>query len=64
MEFEVLDGAEQLIEMHKPIVLLEYMKSDGDRMLELFRSMGYATYQIGMNLLLIHLDDPSGIGIL
>ena len=64
MELEVIDGAMQLIEKHKPVLLLEYVKSDSDKILQIFRDLGYATYQLGINVLLIHLDDPSGVGII
>lgn len=64
MEIEVLAGARELLEKHRPVLLLEYVKSDSDKILQMFRDLNYATYQLGINVLLIHKDDPSGIGII
>jgi FkbM family methyltransferase len=64
MELEVLSGAKHTIETCKPIVFLEYVKSDSDELLRYFRSLSYSVYQMGINLVLVHEDDPSGIGII
>jgi FkbM family methyltransferase len=64
MEAEVLEGAARLIETCKPILMLEYVKSDSNALMTYFRSLSYNVYQMGMNLVLVHESDPSGVGII
>ncbi len=63
MEMEVVRGAKEIFERHRPIVLLEYIKSNSEEMIQYFQNMDYNTFQSGMNLLVVHRDDPSGINL-
>lgn len=59
MEEEALEGARCVIAEHKPIMLIEYIKSDKDRLAGAFAAIGYRVFQAGINLVMIHADDPS-----
>jgi FkbM family methyltransferase len=59
MEEEAISGAQQTITAHKPILLVEFIKSNRERLIATFRAFGYAVFQVGINLLLIHSSDPS-----
>lgn len=57
MEFDVLTGANNLIEKCKPVMLIEFIKVDADRLKERLSSIGYSSYQIGGNFLAVHESD-------
>ncbi|WP_277986426.1 FkbM family methyltransferase [Rhodocyclus gracilis] len=59
MEEEVLDGAKKSIEKYRPIVMIEVIKSDRTNIENYFVSRGYKVFQMGMNDLAIHQDDPT-----
>jgi FkbM family methyltransferase len=59
MEFDVLDGAEQSIRTHRPILFVEALKIDADKLRLRVEQMGYQIFAVGMNILAVHKDDRS-----
>jgi FkbM family methyltransferase len=60
MELEVLRGARATLERHKPILLVEVIKSDRAALEGFMTDLGYKVHQLGMNALAIHASDPCG----
>jgi FkbM family methyltransferase len=56
MELEALDGARQSIERHKPVMLIEHIKTDLTRLVQFVTHHGYEHFMMGRNLLAIHAD--------
>lgn len=59
MEEEVLAGAENSIRKYLPIMMIEIIKSDKEKIESFLRGHGYQLYPMGMNLLAIHASDPT-----
>jgi FkbM family methyltransferase len=59
MELEALDGARQLIETSKPVVLVESIKVGAEPLRAWLDERGYRVVDAGMNLLAIHRSDPT-----
>jgi FkbM family methyltransferase len=59
MEEEAISGAQRLIAQHRPMMLVEFIKSDKMRLIAMFDAYGYCIFEAGQNLVLIHRDDPS-----
>lgn len=59
MELEGLAGALKTLEAHKPQMLIESLKTDGEALRRLLDAQGYRQYQMGINVLAIHAGDPS-----
>jgi FkbM family methyltransferase len=59
MELEVLAGAAQSIRRHRPMMVVETLKSGSQPILDWLAPLGYRTWQWGINLLAIHEGDPS-----
>jgi FkbM family methyltransferase len=59
MELEALEGARQLIEASRPIVLVEQVKAGADKLRAFLDERGYRVVDAGMNLLAIHRSDPT-----
>lgn len=59
MELEGLAGALRAIDTHKPYMLIESFKTDAEALRRLLDARGYKQYQMGINVLAIHADDPS-----
>ncbi|MES2633489.1 MAG: FkbM family methyltransferase [Pseudomonadota bacterium] len=59
MELEVLHGALDTLRNLRPILLVEVIKSDKAGLETLVMAMGYKVFQMGMNMLAIHRDDPT-----
>ena len=59
MEEEVLRGASASIGQHRPILLVERIKSNGQALEAFFAHHGYRSFMTGMNYLAIHPSDPS-----
>ncbi len=59
MEAEALDGAAKLIELCKPILFVETIKSDKSAITAALEGAGYTVLPHGMNVLAIHKDDPT-----
>lgn len=58
MELEALEGAREMIAVHRPILLIERIKSNGELLHALLTAHGYDVVEAGINLLCIHNDDP------
>lgn len=59
MEIEVLRGGRESLARHKPIMLVEIIKSDRTAIETFLADLGYRTFPAGMNLLAIHTEDPT-----
>jgi len=60
MEIDVLRGAAEVLEKHRPIMLIEHHKSDATAMTDWLREKGYRLYNPGgMNLLAVHGEDQA-----
>ena len=57
MELEALEGARQMIDRSHPIILVESIKTDTERLRLWLESRGYAIMVTGINLLAIHASD-------
>lgn len=59
MEFEVLQGAQTIIQRDKPILFIEYLKVDHTRLADYLVSLGYRVFAQNINYLCIppHLQD-------
>ena len=55
---EVLEGAVETIRITKPIILIETIKSDVDKIKCFLSNIGYVTTPAGINILAIHESDP------
>jgi FkbM family methyltransferase len=56
MEEAVLTGARQLIERDKPVLVIEWIKSDKQQLVSFCKGRGYRVFSLGMNLLCVHLE--------
>jgi hypothetical protein len=59
MEFEALRGAEATIRRCKPILYVEYIKVDPQRLAETISAYGYRLMHNAMNYLAIPLERPA-----
>ncbi len=59
MELEALEGARQMLETSRPIVLVEHVKSGPERLRAFLDERGYRVVDAGVNLLAIHRSDPT-----
>jgi FkbM family methyltransferase len=59
MEMEVLRGARKTLEKHKPVMIIEVLKSDRNALADYLGGMGYNIRSLGINLLAMHNDDPT-----
>lgn len=59
MEMDVLKGSVTTVLKYKPIIMVEYIKSDMDLMLEWLWDKDYRVFKFGINLLAIHEKDTS-----
>jgi FkbM family methyltransferase len=58
MEFDALAGAAKSIEAHHPIMLIEALKVDADKLRAWLENLNYFAVMTGINLLAIHKTDP------
>jgi FkbM family methyltransferase len=58
MEEEVLGGAAETIKTCKPIIIVETIKSDREKIARFLTSKGYNIYPMGINTLAAHQTDP------
>jgi len=63
MELDVLEGAAKCITERRPIMLVEYLKSDADALRARIEGFGYAVYPAGINFIAFHKDDPCMEGV-
>ncbi|MBN3760180.1 FkbM family methyltransferase [Burkholderia sp. Ac-20365] len=59
MEVDVLRGARAVIERHRPVMLIEMIKSDRGAIDALLTSLGYHQFPFGIDTLAIHESDPT-----
>jgi len=59
MELDVLEGAARSIADHRPILSVELVKTDQEKLQSWLRTRGYTAFKIGMNFLAIHNSDKS-----
>ena len=57
MEVEALAGASETLRRHKPIIFVEHIKCDRERLSEPLIGAGYNCFPAGMNTMAIHKDD-------
>ncbi|MCA3261962.1 MAG: FkbM family methyltransferase [Telmatospirillum sp.] len=58
MEMEALAGARNTIAAHKPIMLIEGIKTDLGALTAYLNEMGYRYFTFGINVIAIHTSDP------
>lgn len=58
MEMEALNGGKKSIDIFKPQMLIERIKTDQTEIQKFLSDHGYKTYEIGLNLLAVHETDP------
>jgi FkbM family methyltransferase len=59
MEIDVINGSLDLIRQNKPILYVEWVKSEQDKLAEGLTALGYdKLFKFGMNLIAVHPDDP------
>jgi FkbM family methyltransferase len=58
MESEVLAGASNTLERLKPVMWIEILKSNKEELCEYLKERGYKLFVVGMNMLVVHQDDP------
>jgi FkbM family methyltransferase len=59
MEQEVLDGARASIGQHRPIIIVERIKSDQAALTAQLEAHGYRCFESGLNILAVHAGDPA-----
>lgn len=59
MELEVLEGARQTVAKHRPILLVEWLKSPKPDLQRTLEGCGYRVFEAGKNFLAVHPDDRS-----
>jgi FkbM family methyltransferase len=59
MEMEALEGGRATIEQHKPVMLIESIKTDKAALLKFLSEHGYKTYPMGINIMAVHHTDPT-----
>ena len=59
MEVDVLRGAEASLRRHKPILIVETLKSGLEPIQAFLEPLGYRSWPWGANMLLIHENDPT-----
>jgi FkbM family methyltransferase len=63
MESEVLSGAEKTINLYRPLIIIEILKSDRNEITDFLRVHGYRYYAFAGNLIAVHENDPTAAGI-
>jgi FkbM family methyltransferase len=58
MEEEVLDGSVNTIKSHKPVLLIEHIKSNKNKIIDYLVSKNYRLTELGINILAVHNEDP------
>lgn len=59
MEYEVLIGARHTLNNLKPIIFMETIKSDKSQLVNRLISHDYEIFELGINILAIHKEDPT-----
>jgi len=58
MEMEAFAGAAETVARHRPVILVESLKSDATKLGEWLASHDHSVLQIGINILAVHKADP------
>lgn len=58
MEVEALEGARRTLEMYRPILMVEMIKSDAGAIFSFLEGLGYVFFRFGINIFAVHGDDP------
>jgi hypothetical protein len=59
MELEALAGAHDLIQRHRPVLIVESIKVDQVALRAWFDEFDYTTFSIGINVLAVHQGDKT-----
>jgi FkbM family methyltransferase len=59
MELEALAGGRATIDQHKPVMLIESIKTDKVALLKFLEERNYKTFPLGINMLAVHTSDPT-----
>ena len=59
MELEVLAGSRETIGQHRPILVIENLKTDPSMLQDCLADFGYQYFALGMNMVAFHPSDPS-----
>jgi len=59
MELEALGCADRSLRKFKPQLLIEWIKSDKQALARVLDGYGYRVYEVGINLLALHVTDES-----
>lgn len=59
MELDVLAGAREILRRAKPIVVVEFIKSDKTQLRSMLQTLGYRLFELRMDLLAIHQSDKA-----
>jgi hypothetical protein len=59
MELEVLRGGRAALARHRPIMIVEVIKSDRAAIENFVAELGYRSFIFGINMLAVHADDPT-----
>ncbi len=63
MEIDVLQGAAKLLKKHRPMMLIEHIKTDTKVLIDMLTSFGYRHYTLGINILAVHESDKIEITV-
>jgi FkbM family methyltransferase len=61
MELDVIAGSTHLLQKHRPVMIVEYIKSDREKLRRSLESFGYQVMISGINFVALHGCDP-GLG--
>jgi FkbM family methyltransferase len=64
MELEVLRGAAKLIERAKPVLMIEFIKTDENALRDVLERLGYRIFKMGLNFLAIHSTDKAAASVI
>jgi FkbM family methyltransferase len=59
MEMEVLEGAKEILSRFKPILIVEWIKTDRVKLERHLADYGYVTFAVGVNLIAAHRSDKT-----
>jgi FkbM family methyltransferase len=58
MEMDALEGGSKCLAMQRPLLFIEWIKNDKDKLQAWLKSQHYAVKESGMNLVAVHESDP------
>ena len=61
MELDVLTGGVSVIQKHKPLMMIEIIKSDRSQIETLLMSWDYEIFSMGINIFAVHGSDPERV---